>query len=112
MAEWLSSARSTLVAWFHKFGSQVGTHTTHWPCCGSDLHIKWRKIGTDVSSVLIFLKQKKKERERLATDVSSRLIFLTKKSKKKKKKRIPGKKKRPTKFYVNKKENKVRSSSE
>ena len=41
--------------------SPVGTYTTGHSCCGGNPHIKWRKIGTDVSSGLIFLKQKKEE---------------------------------------------------
>ena len=32
-----------------------------WPCCGSDPHTKWRKMGTDVSSGIIFLKQKEED---------------------------------------------------
>ena len=40
MAQWLSLACSTSVAWVHGFGSWVQTCTTHQPCCGSDPHIK------------------------------------------------------------------------
>ena len=31
------------------------------PCCGGDLHVKWKTIDTDVSSGLIFLSKKKKQ---------------------------------------------------
>ena len=42
------------------YGSQVWTYTTkQWPCCGGDPHTKQKKIGTNVSSRTIFLKQKK-----------------------------------------------------
>ena len=34
------------------------THSTSLPCCGSDLHIKWKKTGTDVSSGPGFLRKK------------------------------------------------------
>ena len=44
------------------FCSWAWTYTTRWrPCCGGDPHIRWRKIGTDVSSGRIFLKPKKEE---------------------------------------------------
>ena len=36
-------------------------------------HIKWRKMGTDVSSGPVFLSKKR----RIGMDVSSGLIFLT-----------------------------------
>ena len=54
---------------FGGLGSQVRiqawTSTTRQPCCGSSPHIKWRKIGTDVSSGLAKLPQeKKKERKK------------------------------------------------
>ena len=35
-------------------------------CCGGDPHIKWRKIGTNVSSGLIFLRKKKGTDQRIA----------------------------------------------
>ena len=38
-------------------------------------HIKWRKMGTDVSPGPVFLSKKR----RIGMDVSSGLIFLTKK---------------------------------
>ena len=57
----LSLACSTLAASVQGSRSQVQTHTTHQPCCVGNPHIKWRKIGTDVSSGLIFLKQTKKK---------------------------------------------------
>ena len=55
------------VAWVCRFRSLAQTYTTHQPCCGGDPHIKWRKIGTDVSSELIFFKQRKRK---IVTDVS------------------------------------------
>ena len=64
MVQWLSLARSTLVAWVHAFGSRVWTYTTRQPHCGGDPHIKWRKTGTDVSSGLIFLSKKKKKKKK------------------------------------------------
>ena len=45
----------------HGFRSQTWTYTTHQPRCGGNPHIKWRKFGTDVSSALIFLKQKEED---------------------------------------------------
>ena len=46
--------------WGPRFGSQVWTYTTRWrPCYAGDPHTKYRKIGTGVSSGLIFLKQKR-----------------------------------------------------
>ena len=41
-----------------RFRSCLWTYTTCQPCCGSDPHIKWSKIGTDISSGLIFLSKK------------------------------------------------------
>ena len=64
------------------FRSRVQTHSTHQPPCGGIPYTKWRKIGTDVSSGLIFLKQRGKKRGGLATDISSGRILLTKKKKK------------------------------
>ena len=40
-----------------RFPSQVRTYATH-QCCDSDPHIHWRKIGTDVTTGLIFLSKK------------------------------------------------------
>ena len=37
------------------------TYTTWWPCSGGDPQRKQRKIGTDVSSERIFLKQKEED---------------------------------------------------
>ena len=48
------------VAWICRFGSQAQTYTTRQPRCGSNPHIKQRKIGTNVSSGPIFLIKKKK----------------------------------------------------
>ena len=56
----LSSGHSTLAGQVHKFGFEARTYTTHQPCCGGNPHIKWRNTGRDVSSGLIFLKQKNK----------------------------------------------------
>ena len=82
VAQWLSSLCSASAAQVHRPRSWVETYTTHQPCFGSDPHIKQRKIGTDISSELIFLKQKKDNVVPLATDVScSGLIFLRKKKK-------------------------------
>ena len=39
--------------------TQAQTYTTRQPCCGGDPHIKWRKMGTDVRSGLIFPPKKK-----------------------------------------------------
>ena len=47
-------------------------------------HVKWRKMGRDVSSGPAFLSKK---RGRLAADVSSGLIFLKKNEKKRKEER-------------------------
>ena len=54
-------AHSASVAWVNGFGSQAQTYTIHQLCCGGDSHIKGRKIGTDVSSGLIFLKEKQRK---------------------------------------------------
>ena len=48
-----------------RFESQVRT----WHCLAGYAvvgvpHIKWRKMGTDVSSGLVFLKKKKKKKEK------------------------------------------------
>ena len=61
MVQQWSSAHFTSVAQVCGFRSQVQAYTTHWPCCGSIPHTKkQRKIGTDVSSGLVFLKLKKR----------------------------------------------------
>ena len=39
------------------------TYATGQPRCGGDPYIKWRKIGTDVSSGLIFLSRKRKKEQ-------------------------------------------------
>ena len=62
MAQCLSSVLSALAAWVHQLVSQAWTFTTRQPCCGSDQHIKWRKIGTDDSSGRIFLSKTNKLR--------------------------------------------------
>ena len=54
------------------------------PCCGGDPRTKWRRIGTDVSSGLLFLKPKEK-RGKLETNASAGQIFLSKKKKENKK---------------------------
>ena len=61
MALRLSLVHSASVAQVGGFGSQVQTYTTLQPCCGDDPCIKWRKTGTDISSALIFFKQKKRK---------------------------------------------------
>ena len=43
----------------HRSGSRVPAYSTHQPCSGGIPHTKWRNIGTDISSRLIFLKQKR-----------------------------------------------------
>ena len=64
----------TSAAW----GSQVRILAWTQHCLSSHTvaasHIKWRKIGADVGSMTVFLKQR---RGRLATNVSSGSIFLT-----------------------------------
>ena len=63
-----------------RFRSWVQTYSTHQPFRGGTTNTKWRKSDTDISSRLIVFKQKEKEkRGRLATGVSSGLIFLSKK---------------------------------
>ena len=61
-------------------GSDPGRAPTHHLSGHAEAasHIKWRKMGTDVSSEPFFLSKKR----RIDMDVSSGLIFLTKKKKK------------------------------
>ena len=47
----------------HRFGSQVPTYTTHQPSCEGNPCIKWKKIGTDVSSGLISLSKNKNKQK-------------------------------------------------
>ena len=62
---WLSVAHSTLVAQVCSFRYQMWSYTAPQPCCGgSNPQTKQRKIGTDVSSGRIFLKQKKKKKKK------------------------------------------------
>ena len=59
-----------------RFRSWLQTYSTEQPHCGNVPHTKkQRKIGTDLSSGLIFLKRKS---GRLAKDVSSGQIFVRK----------------------------------
>ena len=60
-AQWLSS--HALLPWPRvcRFGSWAQTYTPLIkPCCGGDPHTKQRNSSTDVSSVTIFLKEKRK----------------------------------------------------
>ena len=84
-------ACSTLTPRVCRFGSQAWTYTLLIkPCYGSVPHTKKRKIGTDVSSGAIFLKQTEKNwQQMLAQGESS----SPKKKRKKEKKRNKGKKK-------------------
>ena len=80
VAQWLSAHVLILRPGVRWFGSQVQT----WHCLARHAvavvpHIKYRKMGTDVSSVPLFLSKK---RGGLAA-VSSGLIFLKKKKKEK-----------------------------
>ena len=61
MAYWLSSEYSALAAQVCGFRFQVQTYTTYQPCCGINLHTKYRKNGTDISLGVIFFKQKKRK---------------------------------------------------
>ena len=61
VAWWFSLVCSASAAQVHRFGSGTQIYTTFQPCWGGDPHIKWRMIGTDVSSGLIFLSKKKKK---------------------------------------------------
>ena len=48
------------MAWVCGSESPAWTYTIHQPCCGSNPHMKWKKVGRDFSSVLIFLSKNKK----------------------------------------------------
>ena len=41
------------------------------PCCGSNPHTKQRKIGTDISSLTIFLKQKEEDWQQMLAQSQS-----------------------------------------
>ena len=56
------------------------------PCCGDIPHTKQRKTGTDVSSGLICLKQKKKKKRKISNRYQLRANLPHQKKKKKKKK--------------------------
>ena len=73
VAWWLSSHTLLLRPGVHGFGSQAQTCILLIrPSCGSIPHIKQRKMGTDVSSATIFLKQKEEDwQQSLAQDQSS-----------------------------------------
>ena len=62
VAKWLSShalLRWPKVRWFGPWAQTYALLIE--PCCGSIPYTKSKKIGTDVSSATVFLKQKKKE---------------------------------------------------
>ena len=64
MVEWLSLRAPHQQPRVHRFGSRAWTYTLLIkPCCGGIPYTKYRKIGTDVSSVPIFF-TKKNEREK------------------------------------------------
>ena len=64
VAQWLSLCSPLWQPWLCQFRSWVWTYTLLLkPCCGSFPHTKQRKIGTDVSSVATFLKQKKEKED-------------------------------------------------
>ena len=68
--EFTCSASASEIRWFR---SQVQTYALLIKlCCGSVPHIKWREMGTGISSGPIFLSKK----GGFVADVSSGLIFL------------------------------------
>ena len=64
LAQWLKSLGSSALLEQPRvcgFGSWARTYTQLIkPCCGSVPHIKWRNLGTDVSSRTVFLTKKKR----------------------------------------------------
>ena len=63
VAEWLKFYVLPLAAWVYGFRSWVQTYSTCQPCCGGILCTKQKKMGTDVSSGLIFLELKRRKGE-------------------------------------------------
>ena len=48
----------------------------HQPCCGGNPHIKERKVGTDVSSGLIFLSKNKTRLKEMPTVAKQPVVAL------------------------------------